>query len=160
MALLSLCRTYVEIFLAQGVGFGIGASGMFACAMVACGQWFTKYRALAMGIVTSGSSIGKVAPYSTLCALGMIVETNSYAKCRAGGVIHPIYIRILIQKIGFPGAVRYTALVIGICTAISCVTVATRLPSKNWDRESSFFNVGLFKKSAFTMYCVGSFLVT
>lgn len=60
IALLSLCRTYAEVFLAQGVGFGIGASGMFACAMVACGQWFTKYRALAMGVVASGSSMGMI----------------------------------------------------------------------------------------------------
>ncbi|KAL1965916.1 hypothetical protein VTN77DRAFT_5049 [Rasamsonia byssochlamydoides] len=133
IALLSLCRQYYQIFLAQGLGFGVGASGLFSCAVVATGQWFRARRALAMGIVVSGSSLG--------------------------GVIHPIYLRILIQQIGFPGAVRYAALVIGVCTVLSCLSVSTRLPRKKWDHDTSFFDLRLFKDPAFVMYSLGGFLV-
>jgi hypothetical protein len=56
--LLSLCTTYSQIFLAQGVGFGLAASGLFSCGVVSVGQWFHKRKAFALGLVLMGSSTG------------------------------------------------------------------------------------------------------
>jgi hypothetical protein len=48
----------MQIFLAQGVGFGLAASGLFSCGIVSVGQWFHKRKALALGLVLMGSSTG------------------------------------------------------------------------------------------------------
>jgi MFS family permease len=58
VALLSLCTEYYQIFLAQSVGFGIGAAGLYSCATISVGQWFHQRKALAMGIAAAGSSTG------------------------------------------------------------------------------------------------------
>ena len=69
ICMLSLCKQYWQVLLAQGICFGIGAAGLFLPAMVAVGQWFTTKRGLAMGIVASGSSVGQYCsktPYSSV----------------------------------------------------------------------------------------------
>lgn len=98
----SLCMTsltdkYYQIFLAQGLVFELGAGGVFTAAMVCVSQWFVKRRGLGVGIATSDSSLG--------------------------GVILPIFVNRVIEDAGFYGAVRYTALFIGIPLAASCIMV-------------------------------------
>ena len=101
MCVFSLCMTsladrYYQIFLAQGIGFGIGSGGVFTAAM---------------------------------------------------------------QRVGFYGAVRYTALLIGILLVLSCFAVRPRLPRKKWNRDAKWFDVALFKEKQFAFYTFGSFFV-
>jgi MFS family permease len=55
---LSLSTEFYHFFLAQGVGFGLSASGLFSCGIVSVGQYFHKRKALALGIVLAGSGTG------------------------------------------------------------------------------------------------------
>ncbi|BFZ59654.1 hypothetical protein YB2330_000668 [Saitoella coloradoensis] len=126
----SLCHTYWQFFLAQGVAFGIGLGMLFLPAVSIIGHWFRTKRALAMGLLASGSSIG--------------------------GIIFPIMLQHLIPKIGYPWTVRVIAFLIMGCLVIANLTMRTRLPP----RESGpFFDVTAFRDVPYMLFVVGAFLV-
>lgn len=129
----SLADEYYQIFLAQGLGFGIGAGGVFTTAMVCVGQWFVKRRGLAIGMSSCGASVG--------------------------GVIFPIFLDRVIKSVGFYGAVRYTALLVGVLLAVSCLMVRSRLPRKVWNSKAPWFDVTLFQEKQFALYTLGAYLV-
>lgn len=56
--MLSLCKTYWQIFLAQGLCMGLGAGLLYIPSLALVGIWFEKRRAIAMGIVMSGIAVG------------------------------------------------------------------------------------------------------
>lgn len=60
LVLLSFCREYYQVFLAQAIFSAVGASAIFWASNNAVGTWFRRRRAFAMGIVSSGSSVGGV----------------------------------------------------------------------------------------------------
>ena len=129
----SLATEYYQIFLAQGVAFGIGAGVVFTSSFICVGQWFVRRRGLAIGIASVGSSLG--------------------------GVIFPLFLDRVIRSVGFPSAMRYTALFIGILLAFGCVFVRSRLPRKEWDRKARFIEYSLFTEPKFALFTFGSFLV-
>jgi MFS family permease len=59
MMMTSLSTKYYQVFLAQGVCVGIGAGIIFTCGISIVGTYFSTRRSLAMGLVASGSSVGK-----------------------------------------------------------------------------------------------------
>lgn len=129
----SLATKYYQIFLAQGVGFGLGAGMVFTSSFICVGQWFVKRRGLAIGIASVGSSLG--------------------------GVIFPLFFNQVIGEVGFAGAMRYAALFVGVLLAIGCYFVRSRLPRRDWDPKAKFVDVRLFKDPMFTLFAFGSFLV-
>ncbi|KAF2134691.1 MFS general substrate transporter [Dothidotthia symphoricarpi CBS 119687] len=136
LCVFSLCMTsladkYYQIFLAQGLAFGIGAGGVSTTSMVCVGQWHIRRRALAIGIATAGSSVG--------------------------GIIFPIFFDRVMQRVGFQGAIRYTALLIGILLAASCFLITSRLPRKKWDWEAKWFDLALFKERQFALFTIGAY---
>ncbi|KAF2709139.1 MFS general substrate transporter [Pleomassaria siparia CBS 279.74] len=131
LCMTSLASQYYQIYLAQGLGFGIGAGGVFTTCIVCVGQWFVRRRALAAGVAVAGSSFG--------------------------GVIFPIFFQGVMERVGFNGAVRYTALMIGILMAASCFLVNARLPRKKWDWETKWFDWSLFKEREFALFTTGAF---
>lgn len=133
LCMTSLADQYYQIFLAQGLVFGIGSGGVFTTAFVCVGQWFVRRRGLGVGLASVGSSLG--------------------------GVIFPIYLDCITRSIGLPGALRYTALFIGILLALACFTVKARLPRKKWNHELKWFDKSLFKQKSFALYTFGAYFV-
>ena len=59
MMMTSICHTYGELLVAQGIVVGIGDGLLFLPSIVIVSQYFDKKRALATGIASMGSSIGQ-----------------------------------------------------------------------------------------------------
>ena len=97
----SLATEYYQILLAQGVCSAMGASAIFYPAVSSTTTWFLRRRALAFGIVASGSSLG--------------------------GVIFPIMVQRLIPRVGFPWTMRAAAFLILGMLVVANLTVTSRL---------------------------------
>lgn len=78
--MLSLCREYWQVVLAQGFIIGVGAGCLFVPCVSLLPTYFSRHVGLALGVAYSGSSLG--------------------------GVIYPIVLYRLIGPLGFPWAVR------------------------------------------------------
>ncbi|BEI86583.1 hypothetical protein CcaverHIS002_0608700 [Cutaneotrichosporon cavernicola] len=100
----SLSTKFYQLMLCQGVLFGIGSALIFHPTIAVPGHWFRRRRALAMAIV--GASSG------------------------AGGTVWPIAFNELINKIGFPWALRTAGFIALALFSIGCALVRTRLPRK------------------------------
>ncbi|KAH8706938.1 MFS transporter [Phaeosphaeriaceae sp. PMI808] len=130
--MLSLAKEYYQVMLAQGICYGIGAAGLFMPGLVATGQWFTTRRGLANGIVASGSSLG--------------------------GVIFPIMVSRLIKSKGFPAAVRYTGLFIGLLLLIAVACMSAPFPPRGRKpREKN--TQSPFKSVPWLLFTTGCFFI-
>jgi len=78
--MLSICHTYWQVLLAQGFCVGIGAGCLFVPCVSVLPTYFSSRIGLAVGLASSGSSLG--------------------------GVIYPIVLYRLIDRIGFGWSVR------------------------------------------------------
>jgi MFS family permease len=80
LMMLSLCTEYWQALLAQAFCVGIGAGLLFIPTVSLMPTWFSTHVGLAIGIASSGSSLG--------------------------GVVYPVVLSRLIPQVGFPWAVR------------------------------------------------------
>lgn len=78
--MLSICKTYWQVLLAQGFCVGIGAGCLFTPCVSILPMYFNTRIGLAIGVASSGSSLG--------------------------GVIYPIVLYRLVDRIGFGWSVR------------------------------------------------------
>lgn len=101
-------------------------------AMAAVGTWFKKRRALAFGIMVSGSSLG--------------------------GVILPIMVQRLIREIGFGWAMRTTAFFLLGLLVFGNFAVKSRLPPTKAPWKLANF-VKPFTEVPFSLLVVGAFFV-
>lgn len=92
-----------QVFLAQGIGMGLGAGTVYIPSVAVLSHYFHKRRALAMTIVASGSSLGSV--------------------------IHPIMLNnTLFSPLGFGNSVRASAGLVSGMLLIACSLMHPRLP--------------------------------
>jgi MFS family permease len=98
----SLSTKYYQILLSQSICSALGASALFTAATSPVGSWFLKRRALAFGIVASGSSLG--------------------------GVILPVIVTRMLPNAGFPWAMRTCAFLFLVLLIPACFTVRARTP--------------------------------
>ncbi|KAI2622996.1 monocarboxylate permease-like protein, mch4 [Hypomontagnella submonticulosa] len=101
MMMLSLCTEYWQALLAQAFCVGIGAGLLFVPTVSLLPTYFSTHLGLAVGIASSGSSLG--------------------------GVIYPIVLYRLIEQIGFPWAVRCVAFIALATFIIPLATMRMRV---------------------------------
>ncbi|KAK8086009.1 hypothetical protein PG994_000983 [Apiospora phragmitis] len=130
---LSFATQYWQIFLAQSLCFGLGSAAAFIPGLVVAGQYFKKKRALALGIVASGSS--------------------------CGGVVFPVMLARLFDSIGFRPTMRWCALLIGVLLAIANLLVRPAMPAKGLAGRRNLISFATFKKPTYLFYVSGAFLV-
>ncbi|KAI2168630.1 hypothetical protein LOZ23_001992 [Ophidiomyces ophidiicola] len=125
----SLCKTYLQLFLAQGLCLGIG-SGLIFCPTVALvSTYFSSRRSIAIAISACGSA--------------------------TGGIIFPIIVQQLLPRIGYPWTMRVLGLVTVITLAPGFIFFRTRIPPR---RSGPFFEWPAFKEPSYSLYAIGMFL--
>ena len=128
----SLATQYYQFILAQGICSPLGISLVFYPAISTATSWFMRRRALALGIVVAGSSLG--------------------------GVIFPIMIPLLINEVGFGWTIRICAFLILALLIIANLTMRSRLPPNPHPLVLKSF-VAPFAEGPFLLFAVGSFFI-
>ncbi|KAF2098851.1 putative MFS monocarboxylate transporter [Rhizodiscina lignyota] len=124
--MLSICKTYWEVLLAQGFCIGIGAGCLYVPSVAILPTYFSTKLGLAIGLAAAGSSLG--------------------------GVIYPIVFYRLINEVGYGWGVRVMGFMALVTLIIPLVVMRMRLrPAKpraliDWeafvDFEFMLFTVG------------------
>lgn len=127
----SISNEYYQFILAQGICGSLGASLTFYSSIASTATWFDKRRALAFGLVSSGSSFG--------------------------GAIFPIILSRLLPGIGFGWTLRVVGFLVFVLLVIANLTIRSRVapvprPVKFQDYISPFSEV------PFVLLTVGSCL--
>lgn len=124
------CTEFWQLLLCQGLLAGFCCGMIFSPIPAVASQWFKTKRALAFGIMSTGSSLG--------------------------GSIIPIAADNLIEKIGFKWTMRVIALIELFMLVIANLTLRRRLePPK---KSASFSPWNDLKKPAFTVFTIGGVL--
>ncbi|RYP17210.1 hypothetical protein DL765_004666 [Monosporascus sp. GIB2] len=124
----SIATQYWQLFLAQGVCGGLGA-GIVYCPMIACiATYFSKKRALAIALVTSGSA--------------------------TGGVAYPLIAQQLPSKVGFPWTMRIMGFIMLFNAVIMLIWARSRLPPRP---RGPLIEWAAFRELPFTLYTIGVF---
>lgn len=124
------CKEYWQFLLCQGFAVGLTAGAIFSPAFNCLAHWFYKRRALAYGIVATGSSIG--------------------------GTVFPILTKNLLPRIGFPWTMRVLGFLILLLVGTSLIVSRRRLPPR--DVKGGLLNLAVFKYQPFTIYTIAGFI--
>lgn len=111
MMMTCVCKSYYQIFLAQGICVGLGAGCLFLPSVAIMATYFTSKRAFMTGNTNAGESNG--IDHLQLC--GTLCNQHTCS------IIYPIVFRKLQPTLGFPWATR----VIGF---IALGTLSVSLP--------------------------------
>jgi MFS family permease len=130
LILTSISAQYYHYLLSQGVLFGLGVALLFYPSMACVATHFNEYRATATGIVSAGSG--------------------------CGGVVYPIMLRYLFNKVGFGWTVRISALMAAVLCVVAVLTVKVRRPIK---RAGLIWDARTIKDRRFLLLTAGAFLV-
>lgn len=124
----SIATEYWQLFLAQGMCGGLGA-GILYCPIIACvATYFSKKRALAIALVTSGGA--------------------------TGGTVFPIIAQQLSDKVGFPWTMRVMGFVFMFNAALMLIFARTRLPPRP---RGPLVEWTAFKELPYAFYTAGAF---
>ena len=124
----SICKSFWQLVLAQGLMIGIGDGCLFLTSVAIMPQYFTTRKATATGIASMGSGIG--------------------------GVIYPVVFRQLQPSIGF----RWTTRVIGfIALATSMIYLAGTRPRFLPHAKRRLLNISVLKELPFLFFNLGTF---
>ncbi|KAI1161515.1 MFS general substrate transporter [Nemania serpens] len=119
-------------FLTQGLLFGLCSAFGIQPALSVAGQYFQKRRALAMGIVAAGSSVG--------------------------GVVFPFLFSGLIPVLGFGWTLRLSALICIICYAVAILVSNSRQPPQPLKSVRELLDFGGYRDLRYSLLAVGTFI--
>uniref|UniRef100_L2FJ47 MFS monocarboxylate n=1 Tax=Colletotrichum fructicola (strain Nara gc5) TaxID=1213859 RepID=L2FJ47_COLFN len=125
----SLCTTYWQVLLAQGVCIGLGCGLTFLPSTAILSQYFLKRRSFVIGIAATGSPIA--------------------------GMVFPIIFGRLQPVIGFGWATRIMGFILLGLSVIPALWMHTRLPPSGHKR--SLIDRTALRDPAFMLVMVGSF---
>lgn len=125
----SLCTEYWQLFLAQGLGQGIGCGLMFCPTLALISTYFVKRRGIALGLTASGSA--------------------------TGGLVFPAVVMRLLPRIGYGWTMRVLGF-ISLVTLIPCVLLfKQRLPPR---KSGPIVEWAAFKEGSYLLFAIGMFL--
>jgi MFS family permease len=125
----SLCTEYWQLFLAQGLGQGIGCGLMFCPTLALISTYFVKRRGIAIGLVASGSA--------------------------TGGMVFPAVVMRMLPEVGYGWTMR-TLGFISMATLIPCLLFfKQRLPPRT---TGPLVEWAAFKEMPYLLFAVGMFL--
>ncbi|KAJ8105699.1 hypothetical protein OPT61_g10022 [Boeremia exigua] len=101
---MSVARNYWQLLLTQGFCTGIGGGIFFVPIMGVCATYFAKKKAMALGMVTSGTAMG--------------------------GILYPLVVRQLLGKVGFGWTVRVLGFMNVVSLAFCIAFMRPRLPPR------------------------------
>ncbi|TKA59217.1 hypothetical protein B0A55_12397, partial [Friedmanniomyces simplex] len=127
----SLCTTYWQLILAQGICMGLGGGALFIVSVAIIPSYFSTQRAFAIGIAASGSSLG--------------------------GVIYPILFHRLQPRIGFGWATRVIAFLALATLLLPCACIRTR-PTTTPTRRKKLLDLSGFRERPFCLFCLAAFI--
>ncbi|KAJ7203682.1 major facilitator superfamily domain-containing protein [Mycena haematopus] len=134
--MLSLCQQgqYYQVFLAQGLGMGIGLGFTYLPSVSVVVHHFKHHSWLASGIVMSGSSVG--------------------------ATVFPIMTNQLLSRVGFAQTIRLTGAIIPPVLVLGNLMMRTRLPprSKRSDNVAPPDVKSFFVDPAYMIAVLGMFL--
>jgi MCP family monocarboxylic acid transporter-like MFS transporter 10 len=118
--------------------------------LIIAGQYFTTKRGVAVGIVASGASVGKVYFDKRI----FFVTDDD-----AGGVVFPFALNRMFKEIGFEATIRYTLLILGIPLILAIWLISSPMEPKGWKAgKRSIASIKVFKRKPFLLFTVGGFL--
>ncbi|KAL8827911.1 MAG: hypothetical protein Q9191_002900 [Dirinaria sp. TL-2023a] len=129
MMMVSICHDYWQFVLAQGVVAGLGSGATFIPSVTVVGTYFSAHRSLAIGIATTGSSVG--------------------------GIIYPIVLRRLIAEIGFGWAVRVMAFIMLTTLLLSLSVMRSRLPPR---KSGPIVDFSAFRDPGYSIFLASVFI--
>lgn len=127
----SLCTTYWQFMLAQGVCIGVGNGCVFCPALALISTYFHRKRGIALGIAACGSVLG--------------------------GLIFPVMARQLLPRVGFPWTVRAIGFAQMAGAIVANVLSRPRIRPR---RSGPIVDLGAFREMEYTFYAMASFSVS
>ncbi|CAG8133133.1 unnamed protein product [Penicillium olsonii] len=125
----SLCTKYWQLFLAQGLGQGIGCGMMFCPTLALVSTYFAKNRGIAIGMVASGSA--------------------------TGGLVFPAVVMKMLPQAGYGWTMR-TLGFISLATLTPCVIfLKQRLPPR---QSGPLVEWSAFREMPYLLFALGMFL--
>ena len=125
---MSISTKYWQLLLTQGFLNGIGGGIFFTPCMGLMATYFSKRRAFALGIASTGNS--------------------------AGGMIYPVIVRQLLPKIGFAWTVRVLGFMNLGCLTLVVSLMKPRLPPR---KSSAIIDWSAFKELPYAFFVFGLF---
>ncbi|KAF8148223.1 MFS general substrate transporter [Crassisporium funariophilum] len=125
--LTSFCTEYYQYLLSQGILFGLGVGLLFYPSLASISTHFSKYRATALGIAAAGSGVG--------------------------GVVFPIMLQFLFERVGFGWGVRISGLISGVGCIVSTLMITSLSAHK---KPGPYFDIKTITDMRFALLATGS----